>query len=366
MTATVTCPQGHLVEIAAERVGCEVACPCCLTPFLAQANFDALARARKEERKARRSRDDEDDEDEDDEDEDETPRKKKVARKEDDEDEDDEPRKKKTARHRKDEDDDEDDEDDDEDEEDDDDDVDEDDEEEEIEWTGRKRQLNMCAIGLIILLIGTGMLAVFMTFFDLAMILMLALGWGSIGFFFTAFIAIPALFLGILGYIVGLIVNMFVPARAEARGPIIGGLVFFGIVVLLTIFVLLAYFDVIMSDPDRRNRMLELLKWGCYICFACGIISTMAYLAKLMIFMKLHLESSQPVTNGGFILLFMIVPILLTYINLWCITEIGDWMGYVLAFIYLIDGAICIRVLVLQVMLLLKVRRTIATYIRDA
>jgi hypothetical protein len=364
MIATVRCPLGHAVNIVAEKMRHEVACPQCLTPFLAMIEFDSAERARKEERKTSRSRKDEDDEeDDDDEDEDEPPRKKKAVRKrDDDDDEDDAPRKKKAARKR--DDDDEDDEDEDDDEEDEDEVGDE--EEEEIEWTGRKRQLNLCSIGLIILMIATSFLGVYAAFNALGMMVLLVLDWTAITFLFIAILAIPSMFFCIIGHIVSLIMNLFIPSRAEARGPIIGGLVFFGILVLLTIFTLLTEFNVLSFDPDRRKRMLELLYWGSYISFALGLVSTMAYLAKLMIFIKLHLESSKPVTNAGFLLLFLIVPILLNYIYVWCMQNIGDWMRFILALIYVIAGGICIRMIVLHVMLLAKIRRTIAAYIRDA
>src|SRR5262245_43458196 len=122
MILRLCCPQGHPVDIAAEKLGDEVACPHCLTTFLAGLLAADRQHARKEERKSRRSRDD-DDEDEEDE----------------DEEEEDRPRKKAKARSR--------DDDDDEDEVDDEDD--ESDDDEPIEWTPRKRQLSIVRTALI-------------------------------------------------------------------------------------------------------------------------------------------------------------------------------------------------------------------------
>jgi hypothetical protein len=397
MIAEVKCPVGHNVAIAVAKLGETIACPCCFTPFLATLEIDFNAHAKKEERKPGRTRDDDDDDDdeddrpqkktksrreEEDEEEDEAPRKKKAARRrddneddeEDDEDEDEAPRKKKATRKR-DDDDDEDEEDEDDDEDDDDeDDGDEDDgdedEEDEIEWTRRKRQLNMCSIGLIILIVATSLLGAFTVFTDLAFSIFLILGgpdfWTPVASFLFFFLAVPCLFLCIIGHMACLFMNLFVPARAEARGPLIGGLVFFGLVAFLSIFIVLTWFGFMMADPDRGLRMMRLLNGVTMIFFACGIISTMAYLAKLMIFMRLHLESSKPITNAAFILLFLGLMLVLERLTPIAVEWIADWMVYVMSFLSGIIAAMAVRVIVLHAFLIVKIRATIAKYIRDA
>jgi hypothetical protein len=180
------------------------------------------------------------------------------------------------------------------------------------------------------------------------------------------FLGVAALLLSIVGHVVSLFMNLFVPARAEARGPIIGGLVFFGIVALLVIILLMTSFDLMGFDEERKKRMIDLLSWGARIFFAVALVSTMAYLAKFMIFMRLHLESSKPITAAGFALLFLAVPLVIDALGPWSLTAIGDWMRYVLAFLAGLAAAACVRVLVLHAMLLGKIRGMIAKYIKEA
>lgn len=374
MTATVLCPVGHPVAIAAEKIGGTIACPHCLVPFFASLELDVRAHAKKEERKPRRTRNDDDDDDEDEDDDE--PRKRKSARRRDDDDDDDEdedeaPRRKKSARKRDDDDEDEE-EDDDEDEEDEDeeDDDEEDDDEEEVEWTRRKRQLNMCSIGLIILIVAYSLLAAFTIFCDLGFAIFLILGdpdfWTPVAYFLFFFLSVPCLFLCIVGHMAALAINFFIPARAEARSPIIAGEVFFGLMAFLSIFIVLAHFDVIMADPDRRLRMMQLLIGISLICFACGIIGTMAYLAKFMIFMRLHLESSKPITNAAFMLLFLFLMLFLWQLTPVALEWIGDWMRYVMSFLSGILAAACVRIIIMHIFVVAKIRTTIAKYIVEA
>ena len=123
MNICIFCPDGHPVTLAADKLGQVVACPRCFATFRAELEIGLPIGARK----VSRSRDDDDD---DDDEEEERPKKKPVA-------------KKQIKSRARDDDDDDDEEDEEGDEE----------QEAEIEWTGRKRQLNTCGIGLMIMMV---------------------------------------------------------------------------------------------------------------------------------------------------------------------------------------------------------------------
>ena len=352
MYLCVVCPQGHPVAIAAAKLGSDVACPQCFTTFHAALEMDGRHHARKEESRSRRSRDDEDD---DDDDEEERPKKKAKSRQRDDDDDDDEkPRSKKRASKDEDEDEDEDD------------DEEEEDEEEEIVWTSRKRQLNICSIGVLILQISTYFLAFFYFFAGLAVAINEILEWTDVAWFFFYILSIPLLFLNIAANMICLFMNLAIPSKAEARGPLIGALVFHGALVLIMILLLLTWGGVLMSDPQRAERMSYLLGGLFVLCFFVGLISIMAYLSKLMIFMRQHLQSSQPVTNAGFVVLFSVLCMIIVSLSPWLKDFIGGWMCFVVAFSVDLISGWAIRILIQHGALLNRLRSGIADYIRDA
>jgi hypothetical protein len=361
MSMRVLCPEGHLVLVDARRRGAAAICPRCLASFLVEMDGASAWHARKDDSKARRSRDDDDEEDEE-----ERPRKKstpKKAKLDDDEEDEETPRRKKQSRKKVD-DEEEEDEDQDEDE-----DEDEEDENEEpeipIEWTSRKRQLNVGSIGLIAMMVGNycllALAAVTILTAALGMLVALAvvfdiLFWGSFAL----------RFLGITGFVVGAVLNLFAPSKIEGRAMLISTLVFTGLVYVLALMILLAIKGYLVADLARGMRFGELLYWGAMICYAAGMLSAATYLSKLMIFMKLHLEKGQPISNMAFILLAGAVPEILLYFTPSLRNSIGLWMIYVIAGVQIVANIFQVYMYTLQGALFLKIRRTIDKYIREA
>ena len=368
MTLCISCPDGHQVEIAAEKLGQAVACPCCLSVFLAEADDPSWRFARKEEKKPRRSRDDDADDDDDDE-EDEKPRKKSSKVKAG------EPKKpapkpaaKKPARKKDDDDDD------------DDDDEEAEDEEPEIEWTPRKRQLNLCGVGLLItigvfaiLILFTATLAAFLDWFT----------WGVMGLFqaqiavdkistgpayawVAAYIAGPFFTLAQIVLMVALFFNLSVPGKAEARSLAISGLVFGLLFFIFGTLTLLAEFQVVVSDQIRAERMEALMGGGAGLCFIVSLMSAMAFQSKLMIFMNMKLEASQAVTNVGFYFLFLAMTMAALYASVIICNYLHYFLGYAVILGILIGAGFAGRPLYAQINLILKLHKTIQTYIREA
>jgi hypothetical protein len=364
MNICISCPEGHPVILAAEKLGQMVACPRCFATFFAELDIGPSIGARKDDRKVRRSRDDDDDDDEDEEEE--KPKKKPAAMKPGNP-----PAKKSIKGKSRDEEEDED-----EDEEDDDDDDEAGEEEPEIEWTGRKRQLNKCGIGLTIMMVAFYMLVAMIVFLVLPMIWTVFEVGNAIGnsenkliepkagdWFLLGMIIAPMAVLVQTTLIVGLFFNFFVPARVGARGLVLCALIFGGLVYLLGTGVLLS--SGLKEDAARAANVNKLLGSAAGACFVISIMSAMAYLAKLMTFMKLHLEASQPITNMGFFFLYfaamfgiMVANSYVSYYIFWfaCFAMIVALFG---------AGGLAIRAGVAQAMLCLRVRRVIMKFIRD-
>jgi hypothetical protein len=364
MSMRVLCPEGHPVLVDATRRGAAAICPRCLASFLVEMDGASAWHARKEDSRARRPRDDDDEEDEE-----KHPRKKTTPKKAKHEEEEDEetPRRKKQSRKKVDDEEDEDE--DQEDDEDEDQDEDEEDEKEEqeipIEWTSRKRQLNVGSIGLIAMMVGNycllALAAVTILTSALGMLVALAvvfdiLFWGSLSL----------RFLGITGFVVGAVLNLFAPSKIEGRAMLISTLVFTGLVYVLALMILLAIKGYLVADLARGMRFGELLYWGAMICYAAGMLSAATYLSKLMIFMKLHLEKGQPISNMAFILLVGAVPEILLYFTPSLKSSIGVWMIYVIAGVQIAANIFQLYMYTVQGALFLKIRRTIDKYIREA
>jgi hypothetical protein len=381
MSMRVVCPEGHSVLVDASKLGGTAVCPRCLTAFLVEMP-DALVRnARKEESKSRRARDDDDDDDEDgDDEEEERPRKKAKAKKpkDDDEEENERPRKKATAKKAKD---DEDDEDEDEDDEprtkkksakkEDDEDEEESDEEKEpeeveepIEWTPRKRQLKVASMGLIAMIVGCySMMAV--ALFNSIWIDLYEFNVYAEALTLFHWISMPLLYLGLTAFVVGMVMSWWTPAKAEGRGALISALVFATIVYILGLLAGLTRLEVLLSDPARAKNFVQLLEVGSVVCLMISLASAMAYVSKLMIFMRLHLDASQAITNIGFIMLAYGMLLGLVFSSGMLRTGIGDWFRFVV-----VGGAdfVCAYLMymwLVVVFLLMKVRVTIDKYIRE-
>jgi hypothetical protein len=361
MIMRVVCPEGHPVLVDATRRGAAAICPRCFASFLVEMDGASAWHARKEDSKARQPRDDDDDE----EDEEERPRRKttpKKAKQDDEEDDEETPRRKKQSRKKVDE----------EEEEDEDEDEEEDDEEgepeEPIEWTPRKRQLNICAHGLIAMVVACNLLIAFVFFSSIWIdFYELNIFGGARPLAITLFnwISLPLAFLGLTAFVVGMMLNLAAPAKAEAKGALIAAIVFAGLIYVLGLLTLLTMFGALFADPDRAKHFVQLLVVGSLVGFILCMVSTMAYLAKLMIFMKLHLDSSQPITNIGFILLAFALLFGLVYASPLLKTSIADWVRFVVAPVGTAIAGFAIYMLTVQARLITRVRRTIGVYIKE-
>jgi hypothetical protein len=365
MSICIPCPQGHSVLINTTRLGGEILCPCCMTSFLAELPLSCDHNARPEKGKAKRSRDDEDDED----DEDEKPQKKIKAKRRDDEDEDEDedekPQKKakqKSARKPRDEEEEDEDEDDEEDE-----DEPEEEEEEPIQWTPRKKQLNLCGNALVGLTVVCYMLHGFLFFTILAIaIYQIVPEYHAEAWLVFKFAAVPLLYLATATLIGNALISLAVPAKAEARTPLLSALVFAGLVFFLGILIILTLLDMMVSDPLRKERLMGLLLTSSVLCFAIGWISMMGYLSKLLIFMKMHMESSQPITGGAFVLMTFLGILALVWGGELAKPSIGSWLSYVVAAGSLGLVVYSGYVLTTLIQLFLKLRKAIITHIKDA
>jgi hypothetical protein len=358
MTLCVSCPEGHCVNIAAENLGRAVACPCCFAVFRADLDLSAARQARKEEKKARRSRDDDDDDEEE-----EKPRKKKPEKK-------DARPVKKSSRKK------------DEDEEGDDEDVEEEAEQEpEIDWTPRKRQLNLCIVGLYVTMGAFGVLMAFtvvvclyldyctfgvMTNFQSVLALdhiqkIIGENYEEIAIIAGAFFALTQLIL-----IVALFISLAVPAKAEARGAAIAGLVFGFLCFGFGVLVLLAVYRVVVNDPIRAANMIRLMGGAAGLCFVVSLMSAMAFQAKLMMFMNMKLEASQAVTNVGFYFVYLIAMLAVLFVSFYICNYLHYFLGYALIVAICAGAGMAGRMLYAHIVLMNKVRNTILKYIREA
>jgi hypothetical protein len=358
MNICISCPEGHPVMLASEKLGQMAACPRCFATFRAELDVGPTVRARKDDRKVRRSRDDDDDEEE----EEERPKKKLPPKKE----------VKKPIKRRARDDDDDDDEDDDEGDE-----EDEGEQEDEIEWTGRKRQLNKCGIGLMVMMVAFYMLVAMIVFLILPMIwTIFDVGndisdksklvepktddWIVLG----AWIIGPMAALAQTTLIIGLFMNFFVPARVEGRSMVLCALIFGGLVYLLGALIVSAGF--ITSDAERANNMRKLLIGGAGLCFVVSIFSAMAYLAKLMTFMKLHLEASQPITNAGFFFMYFAAMFAIYVANAYVCYYLYWFACFAMILALFAAAGMAVRAGVAQALLFQRMRGVIMQYIRDS
>lgn len=384
MSLCICCPEGHRVQITADKLGQSVACPACFAVFLAELDCSTGRGVRKEEKKPRRARDDDDDDDDDDEEE-ETPRKKKPAVKaesakkkdakaKDSSDQISEkplPAAKKKPSRRDDDDDDED--------------GDEEEEEEheaepEINWTPRKRQLNLCVIGLyvtigafVVMIIFTATLAVTQNWFIYGVMALFQaqiaadrISTGAAYAWMAAFIAGPFFTIAQVVLMVALFFSLSVPAKAEARSSAIAGIVFGLFFFLFGLMALLAEFQVVVSDEIRAERLEMIMGLGAGLCFIISLMSTMAFQSKLMMFMNMKLEASQAVTNVGFYFVYLAGMLAFLFASVIICNYLHYFLGYALILATLVVCGMAGRILYSQISLMLKVQKTIFKYIRES
>jgi hypothetical protein len=396
MNICILCPLGHSVVIHASKLGGEAICPRCCVPFHAQLHLDTSHNARPEKGKAGSSRDDEEKpqkkkpvfpiakkanedenlqkkaslkpakkkDDEDDKPENKPavkPGKNKDKNRDEEEDEDEKPRAKKSTRKK-----DEDDEDEDEEEE-----GEEGEEEEPIYWTLRKRQLNLCSAGLVPMMVACYMLIAVFVFAALGVDIIQLLSskedreWSFYGGVLIVYVALPLLYLALTALVVSMFMSLRVPPKAEAKSPIIAGLVFASVVYVLGLVALLTLMGLTTSDAIRGVRMMQLLVGASVLFFVLAVISLMVYLAKLLKFMKLHLESSQPITNAAFAILCLLAVIVLHSLSDMLRSGLGDWMAYVIAAVSTAAAGCGTYILILHIQLVIKLCTSIATFIKD-
>jgi hypothetical protein len=381
MSLHVHCPEGHEVAVGAAKIGAVAFCPHCYCAFTIKPSIDPWSRARKEESKSRRARDDDDEdddeEDEDDEEEDEDddrPRKQAKKKKDEDDDEDEQdekPRKKKAVARDDDDEDEEEEEDekpkpkpkkakadsDDEDEE----------EEEEIEWNPRKRQLQICSHAVMVVLVAMCMLGAFAVFATFAMLFFQLIDDAKTPEFgpgIFRYVCVPLLYLSILSILTAMIMSFASPAKVEGRVGIISALVFGGLVLFQGLLMILNYSEALV-EASRVERFTQFLAGGSILCFIFATISCMGYLSKLLYFMNLRMESSQPVTSMGFVFMCYLGMLVLIYVDP-IVKGWFDWLGYILALVFAVVAAFCIYLMVYFIFLLVKLREAIAKYIREA
>ncbi|MBI2806984.1 MAG: hypothetical protein HYX68_18540 [Planctomycetes bacterium] len=400
MNVRLLCPDGHPVVFPVARLGDTAICPHCYVGFIAELAVDPCQHARSGAGKSRRARDEDDDDEDEEEDQprkkakpptqkdDEKPRKKSAPRKDDDDDEeedDEKPRKKAKPRQIDDDDDDDDDDDEEEeetpkkkarakksnskDEDEDDDEGDDKPEPEPIEWTPRKRQLLVCSNGLVSLIVANYILMGFVVFCSLAIDAFEILDdWKRpfLGPLILDWVCVPLFCFSVVAVIVSACFNFKAPAKVEGKGALIATLVFGFLIFFLGFLVILNYFEVLTSDAVRSERFLQLLVGSALVCFVLCLVSMMAFLSKLFAFMRLNMEASQPITNCGFYFLYLGLMLGLVYASPLLKSNIGDWVCYIVALLADVISGFAVYVLVLQIILVNKVRFTIEKYIKEA
>ncbi|MBM3995193.1 MAG: hypothetical protein FJ303_13725 [Planctomycetes bacterium] len=359
MSMRIECPNGHVIVVDAAGAGGDFVCPLCAgsAPF----DIEAARHARKDEGKRRSSSraDDEDDEDDrpqkksskksarpSDDDED-RPRKKSR----DDEDDDDDRRSRKKSRRR-----------------DEDETPEAQDSDDGIEWTPRKRQLQVASYALIVMIVGLSIFLAFnffnwkwMAFYEMELFGD-AKTWAPALFYW---LSVPLLYLGIIAFVVAMVMSLWAPSQVEGMASIITCLVFTGIILFVGLLLILNYFELLLGDLARGARFVQIMAIASAACMVVGMMAAMAYLSQLMVFMKLTLESSQAVTNMMFVILLWGVMFALVYISPKAKDMVGDWFGYLLVGAAAAVTGLAEYILVNLILLIIQVRKTIDKYIKD-
>lgn len=307
-----------------------------------------------------------------DDDEDKKPQKKTKPRQEkvDDDEEDEKPRKKKPAQKKEDDD------------EEDEDDGEEIEDEEPIEWTPRKRKLHLCGVGLMVMMVAY---CILMGYSFLLMLLLDYFAWdisvwlglnptkfddiptGQAATWLFSFLSAPFMALVQLVLLVGLFFSLAVPPKVEGRGILISGIIFGGLFFLAALLIVLtATTSIIVSDAERAARMIKLMGGGAALCFVISLTSAMAYHSKLLGFLNLKLEASQPLTNSLFYLMFLAAKFVLFVASPYGCHHVHGLIVYVFIIAICAMTGLAIRTLIAQAKLFLKTREVITQYIKGA
>jgi hypothetical protein len=294
MSIHLLCPQGHSLFIRADQLGQEIFCPQCFSCMVAEPDWAIGHHARPEKGKARSSRDDDDD----DEEEEERPQKKKrPAAKEEQE----KPSKKKAPSKKQQEEDDEDEE--------------EDEQEPQLEedairWNKKKRRLSVVNKGLLSYLISFYlMLAMFgiMALLEVPCAIFLVIAafneQDGMAFLFW-FCAIIAGLIGAvpiyIGHIIGWILELFAPSKAEMVGVCITAmLLFIGPVFLYIVYFILVW---ILTPSDLVSaNMLLMFHMFAFIFWMVAMYCSFLSVSRVAAYMGMTTEKFKPTALGWFI-----------------------------------------------------------------
>src|ERR1022692_4697955 len=344
MSIRVLCPEGHPVCVHANKLGGTVICPRCYTCFLAELADLAGSSSHhaREKPQSKRSRDDDEDDEEvkkkpkakkdDEEEEEEKQVKKKPKAKKDDEEtgiQEKPSAKAKSASAKKSRNDDDDDEDDEEEEEekprkkkpkakrDDDDEDDEDDdekkdepEEEPIEWTKKKRQLNIVNVGMMAYLIGFYtmiVLFIILVIFELPSTLFLVIALWSENYDMASFFCYCLCVIAAIGafpiyicHLIGWITGIMSPAKAEGRGTCITAILMF----VSPIFLLVVYliFDTAIISRDAvAARMFQMFLFFGFVLMMMAFYCSLIYIGSIAGYLGMTTEKRKPQALGWFI-----------------------------------------------------------------
>ncbi|HZZ81600.1 MAG TPA: hypothetical protein VFE62_24070, partial [Gemmataceae bacterium] len=97
-----------------------------------------------------------------------------------------------------------------------------------------------------------------------------------------------------------------------------------------------------------------------------SLMSTMAFQAKLLGFMRLSLEASQAITNFGFYFLYFFITFILFVANAYIYYYLHYLVGYIILLGVDALFAMAVRSVIAQIQLTLKLNRAIQAYIREA
>jgi hypothetical protein len=180
-----------------------------------------------------------------------------------------------------------------------------------------------------------------------------------------AYISAPFFALVQLILLVAMVICLFVtPAKVEAKGILIAGIVFGGLVFLSGILILLS--GSIMSDPVRAERFSQLLGGGAGLCFFFSAMSAMAYHSKLLGFLNMKLEASQPITNTMFYFLYLAVMFVIYFATPYACYYLMNLVGWLLLLAIDAVVAIAIRQLIAQAKMFFRSKQAINKYILEA
>ncbi len=175
-----------------------------------------------------------------------------------------------------------------------------------------------CLLALFVL--GGLMRAFGMWFFSIAVV---------IGYFFTFFFY--PLVIGVpVAFIVGNVLALWLPSRAEGRAFAIAGISLMSLGLVLHFFGYAFVFHWIMSgDLLRAGRLGYLLHVGAGFAFLMGFYASMLFLKQLSLFLGNRPLSNVPLTWAGFLTIVVILNYLLVQFH-GAMIDFGLWMIHVI------------------------------------